>query len=158
IPPALPGVPGPGDPTEIQTDSPVSQEEFQTLSDRIVRLPAPPPDLGRPSHPPPRPDESGPRRIGKYQIVRELGRGGMGIVYDARDVLDRRVAMKILPGARFTSPEAVQRLLREARVGASLKHPHICYVLDAGQEGGEFYFVMEFVEGEPLHAVLNREQ
>ena len=102
------------------------------------------------------PDRAAPAALGRYQILRTLGRGGMGIVYLAHDThLDREVAVKVLPGALFAGAPQVERLLREARIGASLKHPNLCQVLDAGQEGGEFYFVMEYVEGRPLSALID---
>jgi serine/threonine protein kinase len=103
-------------------------------------------------------DSSGaPRQFAQYEVLRTLGRGGMGIVYLARhSALDRLVAIKVLPGAMFADPDAVQRFLREARVGARLAHPNICRILDAGQEGGETYMVMEYLEGQSLREVIRR--
>jgi serine/threonine protein kinase len=106
----------------------------------------------------PIPADSVPSRIGDCRIVRQIGQGGMGVVYLGQHVLlDRLVAIKVLPVVLFHSPEARDRLVREARIGARLRHSNICQILDAGQEGGEFYFVMEYVEGESLQEVLRRE-
>jgi serine/threonine protein kinase len=99
-----------------------------------------------------------PRRFSKYELLQVLGQGRLGIVYLARHPeLDLRFALKILPGALFARPEAVQRLLREARIGAILRHPHLCQVLDAGQEGSDFYIATEYVEGRTLGAILRAE-
>lgn len=98
-----------------------------------------------------------PEQIGQYRILKLLGRGGMGVVYLAvHEALQRQVAIKVLPGARFNDPEAVARLLREARIGAKLSHPGICQTLDAGQIDGDFYYVMEFLDGEGLDRLLKR--
>ena len=87
---------------------------------------------------------------GEYSIARELGRGGMGIVYLARDVqLDRDVAIKILP-PELAFPAARERFLREARTAAGLSHPHIVPIHRVGEAGGFVFFVMSYVEGETL--------
>ena len=88
---------------------------------------------------------------GEYSIQRELGRGGMGIVYLARDVqLDRDVAIKILPPHLANSPEARERFLREARTAAGLSHPHIVPIHRVGEARDLVFFVMSYVEGETL--------
>jgi serine/threonine-protein kinase len=87
---------------------------------------------------------------GEYSLQRELGRGGMGIVYLARDVhLDRDVAIKVLPPALGT-PESRGRFLREARTAAGLSHPHIVPIHRVGEADGFVFFVMSYVEGETL--------
>ncbi len=87
---------------------------------------------------------------GEYSLQRELGRGGMGIVYLARDVqLDRDVAIKTLP-AELASSAARDRFLREARTAAGLSHPHIVPIHRVGEADGCVYFVMSYVEGETL--------
>src|SRR3954469_11548353 len=88
---------------------------------------------------------------GEYSLQRELGRGGMGIVYLARDVqLDRDVAIKVLPThlARLTT--ARERFVQEARTAAGLSHPHIVPIHRVGEAGGFVFFVMSYVEGETL--------
>ena len=88
---------------------------------------------------------------GEYSLQRELGRGGMGIVYLARDVrLDRDVAIKMLPIHLAGSAESRDRFVREARTAAGLSHPHIVPIHRVGEAGGLVYFVMSYVEGETL--------
>jgi predicted Ser/Thr protein kinase len=88
---------------------------------------------------------------GEYSLQRELGRGGMGIVYLARDVqLDRDVAIKVLPSHLAHSVEARERFLREARMAAGLSHPHIVPIHRVSEVAGFVFFVMSYVEGETL--------
>ncbi len=88
---------------------------------------------------------------GEYSIQRELGRGGMGIVYLAREVqLDRDVAIKVLPAPLALTPAARERFVREARMAAGLSHPHIVPIHRVGEAGGFVFFVMSYVEGETL--------
>src|SRR5690349_12023893 len=88
---------------------------------------------------------------GEYSLERELGRGGMGIVYLARDVqLDRDVAIKVLPSHLARTAESRERFLREARTAARLSHPHIVPIHRVGERGGFVFFVMSYVEGETL--------
>ena len=88
---------------------------------------------------------------GEYSLQRELGRGGMGIVYLARDVqLDRDVAIKVLPTHLANEAEARARFLREARMAAGLSHPHIVPIHRVSEVGGFVFFVMSYVEGETL--------
>ena len=98
-------------------------------------------------------------RIGRYVVIRELGRGGMGVVYEAADPqLGRRVAIKTMRPQALTSPaDAVElrdRFLREARSAAALSHPGIVTVYDSGEDGGTAYIAMELVEGPSLHDYL----
>jgi predicted Ser/Thr protein kinase len=88
---------------------------------------------------------------GEYSLQRELGRGGMGIVYLARDVqLDRDVAIKVLPTHLARDRSARERFLREARMAAGLSHPHIVPIHRVSETGGFVFFVMSFIEGETL--------
>jgi len=88
---------------------------------------------------------------GEYSLERELGRGGMGIVYLAREVqLDRLVAIKLLPRSLADRPEVRERFLREARMAASLSHPHIVPIYRVGEARGLVFFVMAYVNGETL--------
>lgn len=88
---------------------------------------------------------------GEYSLQRELGRGGMGVVYLARDVqLDRDVAIKVLPTHLARDSAARQRFLREARMAAGLSHPHIVPIHRVGEAGRFVFFVMSYVEGETL--------
>jgi len=93
----------------------------------------------------------------RYEILEEVGRGGMGIVFKARDQrLGRVVALKRLPDNLRNHPKAVELFLREARAAAALNHPNIVTVHDAGQQGETFYITMELMEGYPLGVVLKR--
>ena len=88
---------------------------------------------------------------GQYEIQRELGRGGMGIVLLARDErLDRQVALKVLPPSLANQPDTRERFLREARMSAQLSHPNIVPVHRADDIGGFAFFAMGFVDGETL--------
>ena len=91
-------------------------------------------------------------RIGDYRIIRELGRGGMGVVYEAeQQPLKRTVALKLIRGGRYVDSHIVQMFEREARALARLKHPSIAAIYEAGcTEAGEHFFVMELVHGVPL--------
>jgi len=91
----------------------------------------------------------------RYEILEEVGRGGMGIVFKARDRrLGRVVALKRLPDNLRDHPKAVELFLREARAAASLNHPNIVTLFDAGQEGDTFFITMELLEGMPLQKIL----
>ncbi len=93
----------------------------------------------------------------RYQIVAELGRGGMGIVYKAVDsVLDRTVAFKVLPDALKDNPQALKNFLREAKSAAKLNHPNIVTVYDAGEQQGRYYIAMEYVDGTTLKEIVRR--
>ena len=88
---------------------------------------------------------------GQFRIERELGRGGMGVVYLAHDErLDRMVALKVLPAALAAEPHTRERFLREARTAARLAHPNIVPVYRADEAGGSAYFAMAYVDGESL--------
>ncbi len=94
---------------------------------------------------------------GRYQIVGELGRGGMGIVYKVRDTtLDRVVAFKVLPQAFTENAQAIQNFTREAQAAAKLNHPNIVTVYDTGEQAGRYYIAMEYVEGTTLKEILRR--
>jgi tetratricopeptide (TPR) repeat protein len=98
-------------------------------------------------------------RLAHYQIVSRLGAGGMGEVYLAEDTrLHRRVALKLLPEALTSDPEATRRFLREARTAAALDHPNICAIHEVGNDAGRTFIVMQYVEGETLAAKLERER
>ncbi len=93
-------------------------------------------------------------QVGKYRLVREIGRGGMGIVYEAEDVeLKRRAALKLMAQTAATTG-TLQRFQREARAAAALSHPNIVTVFDFGEHEGRMFLAMEYVEGRSLEAVF----
>ncbi len=93
--------------------------------------------------------------LGDFRIVREVGRGGMGIVYEAEQIsLGRRVALKVLPFAATIDPRHLQRFQNEARAAASLEHPHIVPVYAVGCERGVHFYAMKFIEGQSLADVI----
>ena len=97
-------------------------------------------------------DELIGQTISHYTILEELGRGGMGVVYKARDLrLDRPVAMKFLPKKLLAGSEDRERLFHEARAASTLNHPGICTIHDIDEADGEPFLVMEYIEGMPLH-------
>jgi serine/threonine protein kinase len=97
-----------------------------------------------------------PSDLEGYEMLREVGRGGMGIVYEARDLrLNRVVALKMVLARSHARPEDLVRFLAEAEAVAQLQHPHIVQVFETGQHCGQPYFTMEFVAGGSLSACLN---
>jgi len=91
------------------------------------------------------------RRLGPYEVLSRIGAGGMGELFKAHDPrLDRFVAIKVLSESVSTTSEDRARFEREARTLASLSHPHICTVFDAGHQDGTDYLVMEFLDGQTL--------
>ncbi len=111
---------------------------------------------GAPSVSPFSPPGQPPKRFGRYRIVKVLGQGGMGVVYQAHDThLDRPVALKIM---RFGMEESdrVDRFYREARIAASFTHANLCPVYDAGELDGFHYLTMPLLAGEPLSVQLRR--
>ncbi len=96
--------------------------------------------------------------IGPYEVVRELGRGGMGVVYRGRDpMLDRPVAIKLVSESILGERTAVERFLREAKTMARIADPNVVQIYFIGELSGRPYLVMEFIEGEDLSDVLKRE-
>jgi serine/threonine protein kinase/tetratricopeptide (TPR) repeat protein len=97
------------------------------------------------------------RRLGEYLLVRPIGAGGMGSVYEAvQEGLGRRVAVKVLRGAHALSPKAVRRFHREAEAIARLHHPHIIPVYTVGEQDGIHFYAMELVHGVSLERVIRR--
>lgn len=98
-------------------------------------------------------------RVGTYTIVRELGRGGMGAVYEARhERLRKIVALKVLHQSDAEDPEARERFLREGQAASMIRHPNVVDVTDVGEHGDLTYLVMEYLPGESLEALLAREK
>jgi dienelactone hydrolase/predicted Ser/Thr protein kinase len=94
---------------------------------------------------------------GKYRIVEEIGRGGMGVVYKAEDArLQRTVALKFLPPHLADSPELKERFLIEARAAAALSHPNICVIHEVGESEDRSFIAMEYVDGETLRDKIKK--
>src|SRR2546423_5935323 len=93
----------------------------------------------------------------RYQLDREVGHGGMAVVFLAQDLKHRRqVAIKVLR-PELAQALGAERFLREIEIAARLNHPHVLPLHDSGQSGGLLYYVMPFIEGESLRDRLNRE-
>ncbi|MDB5389240.1 MAG: prkC 27 [Planctomycetaceae bacterium] len=94
-------------------------------------------------------------RLGDYQLIREVGRGGMGVVYEADQIsLRRRVALKVLPFAAAIDPRQLERFKNEAAAAAHLRHENIVPVYAVGSDRGVHYYAMQFIEGQSLAAVI----
>jgi eukaryotic-like serine/threonine-protein kinase len=97
------------------------------------------------------------RTILHYQIVETLGRGGMGVVYKARDThLDRFIAIKVLPAEKVTDPERKRRFVQEAKAASALNHPNIVHIYDIAEADGIQFIAMEYVPGKTLDQMIGR--
>jgi tetratricopeptide (TPR) repeat protein len=97
------------------------------------------------------------RTFDHYRIVEEIGAGGMGVVYRARDErLNRDVALKILPSQTDSERRARANLIREAQTASALNHPYICIIHEVGEEDGHIFVAMEYVRGQTLAALLSQ--
>ena len=95
------------------------------------------------------------KTLGDFKLMREIGRGGMGIVYEAvQTTLDRRVAVKILPFAAVADAQRLKRFQNEIRAAGSLHHPHIVPVFTVGVDRGVHFFAMQFIDGPSLDEVI----
>ena len=95
-------------------------------------------------------------QVGDYRIIREIGHGGMGVVYEAEQVsLGRRVALKVLPWQIAQDRTSLERFRREARASARLHHTNIVPVFEVGQDGEVCYYAMQFIQGQSLDAVID---
>jgi WD40 repeat protein/serine/threonine protein kinase len=110
-------------------------------------------EAGRPADAPTPPP---PSSVGDYRLLREIGRGGMGVVYEAeQQSLGRRVALKVLPPSVARDPKALGRFRREARAAARLHHSNIVPVFEVGQDGDVCYYAMQLIAGQALDQVID---
>jgi eukaryotic-like serine/threonine-protein kinase len=140
-------------------------ERFPELAEQLrAVLPAvammeqlrPRPDDAVHGHVAPSYPEQMPERVGEYRIVREIGRGGMGVVYEADQVaLGRRVAIKVLPGRLVSNEKLRERFRREAQAAARLHHTSIVPVFAAGECDGQCYYAMQLIEGRGLDKIVH---
>jgi len=144
--------------TEYVTKYPQHADEIRELFPALVMMEqlkpaagdATGPDLGVPPAP-----AAHPERLGDYRILREVGRGGMGVVYEAEQVsLGRHVALKVLAGHTLLDAQRLQRFHREARAAARLHHTNIVPVFGVGEADHLHYYVMQFIAGLGLDEVL----
>src|SRR5580704_14000669 len=100
----------------------------------------------------------GPRKyLGDFEVLRELGRGGMGVVFEARQVsLNRKVALKVLAGSLGVTSKAVIRFKREAEAAARLHHTNIVPIYATGEEDGTHCYAMELIDGPGLDRVIQQ--
>lgn len=142
-------------PEEFAAQHPEWASELRGLLPALILL-----EQGRPE-PTPLPSaetDAVPQQLGEYRIVREIGRGGMGVVYEAaQEALARRVALKLLPAQALRDATQVQRFQREARAAARLHHTNIVPVHGVGEHHGSHYYVMELIDGQGLDRVLQDE-
>ncbi|MGH9661629.1 MAG: serine/threonine-protein kinase, partial [Bryobacteraceae bacterium] len=95
------------------------------------------------------------RTLGRYRILDQLGAGGFGVVYRARDdSLQRDVAVKLLPAGSLAGESERKRFRQEALALSQLNHPNICTIFEVGEEGGQAYIAMEYIEGQPLSRLI----
>ena len=101
-------------------------------------------------------DGTTPRQLGEYRILREVARGGMGIVYEAvQESLGRHVALKVLPFQSLAAANDLERFRREAQAAARLHHTNIVPIFGVGEDAGIHYFAMQFIQGQALNSVLH---
>jgi eukaryotic-like serine/threonine-protein kinase len=126
---------------------------LQQAIDRIKSLPP----VGAPAPSPPASIPFADHTLGDFRIARQVGRGGMGIVYEAEQIsLGRKVALKTLPFAGLLDPRRLQRFQNEARAAASLEHPHIVPVYAVGVDRSVYYYAMRFIDGPNLSEIIDQ--
>ena len=142
---------------KCHTDNPDTSRFCGNCATQLIGAGQPPPALTKTLESPAHALSKGSLVAGKYRIIDEIGRGGMGVVYNAEDAtLARRVAIKVLPEVFTGDPERMARFEREARILASLNHPNIATIHGLEKTDGKRFLVMELVEGETLAERIGR--
>ena len=128
------------------------------LVDRIGTRPGDAPPEAKPERPKAAALAPIPKRIGGYQILEPIGRGGMGAVFRARQIaMEREVALKLLPPELASNAKYIRRFIREARSAGMLNHGNLVHVHDVGEADGHYYISMEYVEGRTVKQIIRRE-
>lgn len=138
-------------------DSALAQEDFGEPSDGMeLTLTLNPSATAGTANQSPLPPTGGPRgQFGRYLLLEELGRGGMGVVYRARQLdLERIVALKMILANRLAAPDQVRRFYQEAKAAGRLSHPHIVAIHEVGEVHGQHFFSMDCIEGPSLSDLL----
>ncbi len=137
--------------TDFTDRCPEMAQEIRELFPALVMME----DLGSVAGQPAPADGPMPRQLGDFRIVRPIGRGGMGIVYEAvQESLGRHVALKVLPFHAVLDPTQLERFRREARAAARLHHTNIVPVFGVGEHDGIHYYAMQYIQGQSLDEVL----
>jgi serine/threonine protein kinase len=135
---------------------PEMADEIREMFSALVEVERVEGDARDDAHRPPPPAAPRLRQVGDYRIVREVGRGGMGVVYEAEQVsLGRRVALKVLPGHAVGDRKTRERFVREAKAAARLHHTNIVPVFEVGREGDVAFYAMQFIQGQGLDQVID---
>ena len=144
--------------TDYAVKHPELSEEIREVFPALLAIEAASPHaaaLDSPDRSSTRRDDLMPDRLGDFRIVGEIGRGGMGVVYEAiQESLGRQVALKVLPLGALADPAALKRFRREARSVAALHHSNIVPVFGIGEHAGYHYYAMQLIHGQTLEAVL----
>jgi hypothetical protein len=145
--------------TEFTAAHPELAEEIRELFPALIEMEQAGSVVGPTTGPalPPAPLEGArPESLGDFRIIREVGRGGMGIVYEAiQESLGRHVALKVFAPWTRADPKLIERFQREARAAARLHHTHIVPVFGVGAHGAHRYYAMQFIQGQGLDAILH---
>nr|WP_233903483.1 serine/threonine-protein kinase [Stieleria maiorica] len=141
---------------QVSRENPDLAEVFASYLEKLDALYGVVPGFQDPTETP-SPEHTDKMTLGDYTILREIGRGGMGIVYEAsQQSLDRRVAIKLLPLASLLDARQIARFRNEAHAAGLLQHPNIVPIYSVGSERGVHYYAMQFIDGETIDEVVSR--